>query len=205
MIEINLLEQIEYLIDKIISSPLILFVLFLLILIGSLCFAYNKRNDKKTRYVIIGIIFFSLLILSLRYFNPFLELTDGFIEKIIMLIYFPNIVVYMLILALSNILFIISLNSNLCKKIISTINMVLINFIFIIFLSEIAKNNIDIYQEITINSQKELLIILQLTTEIFTIYIISIFFTYIISKLYNLRNKLTREIIDIDTLEKDFS
>ena len=110
-----------------------------------------------------------------------------------------------MIILISNILLIRYFKSSIYKKLPTIINAIIIDFILINLLNGIKNNVFDIYQNITVDSDKELLMLLQLSTNTFSIYLLTMFLIFIIFSLFKLRDKKTKEIIDISTLEKDFN
>jgi hypothetical protein len=107
-------------------------------------------------------------------------------------ILFPNIVVYILIIATINI-FLISLllkdkinNKYVIPTFIAAIQ---IDFLAILTLNTISKNEIDIHSELTMYSDKDLLVLLQFTTELFMLWVIVMLLIMAINKLINIKNK----------------
>ena len=117
-------------------------------------------------------------------------------NNLIRTIYFPNYVVYILILITSNLVLIYSILNNemgYSYKISNYTLGISLDFIAILLFNVIIKNNINLTEEITINSNKDLLILLQLTTEIFTLWFIVICIIYVIKKLIMIKDKEYRK------------
>ena len=118
------------------------------------------------------------------------------IDKVFETIFFPNIVTYVLILVFINALLITLLLKNKVKevyKVITFIATVQIDFLAILTLNTITKNDINIYSELTLYSDKTLLVLLQFTTEIFVSWLIIMFMATIINNLISMKNKELRK------------
>ena len=182
MIQVSLFDQLEVMMSMIVSSPLnLLILLFISAIIALLIIDYKKKQKIIERIILISLI---------------LGLLDSFMNNLIRTIYFPNYVVYILILITSNLVLIYSILNNemgYSYKISNYTLGISLDFIAILLFNVIIKNNINLTEEITINSNKDLLILLQLTTEIFTLWFIVICIIYVIKKLIMIKDKEYRK------------
>ena len=188
MENVSFIDKLSILSDMILSSPL--FISFITILeIGLVVFLLFKRKRFKiNKWVVIGIWIAILLFLIIFYNKVFLNLLDNFINYIFNALYFPNLAVYSIILISSNIFFIIAIfNKKIDKnhKIINIVNAIVIDSLLIFIIDIISKNNIDVYEKLTVFSNNKLLVLLELSTGVFTSWVL-------LNLFYSLKLKLKK-------------
>ena len=192
MIQMSLLEQIIHLVEMIVSSPLTIFLLFIICGFIALLIAEIKSKEKIISKLLVYGFIISAIIVALIFNKPLFLLLDSFMNNLFQTILFPNIVVYILIIATINIFlisFLLKYKVN-NKYIIPTfIAAIQIDFLGILTLNTISKNEIDIYSELTMYSDKDLLVLLQFTTELFMLWIVVMVLILVISNLINIKNK----------------
>jgi hypothetical protein len=192
MIQMSLLEQIIHLVEMIVSSPLTIFLLFIVCGFITLLIVEIKSKEKMISKIIAYGFIISTIIVAMIFSKPLYMLSDSFMNNVFQTLLFPNVVVYILIiitinLSLIALLFKEKINS---KYLIPTfIAAIQIDFLGILTLNTINKNNIDIYSEITMYSDKDLLVLLQFTTEIFVLWVIVMTLIIAINKLITIKNK----------------
>lgn len=196
MIQMSLFEQLAYLVEMIVSSPLTIFLLFIICGFVALLIAEIKSKDKTISKILVYGFLTSTILVAFIYNKSILMLLDSFMDKVFETIFFPNIVTYVLILVFINALLITLLLKNKVKevyKVITFIATVQIDFLAILTLNTITKNDINIYSELTLYSDKTLLVLLQFTTEIFVSWLIIMFMATIINNLISMKNKELRK------------
>lgn len=196
MIQMSLFEQLAYLVEMIVSSPLTIFLLFIICGFVALLIAEIKSKDKTISKILVYGFLTSTILVAFIYNKSILMLLDSFMDKVFETIFFPNIVTYVLILVFINTLLITLLLKNKVKevyKVITFIATVQIDFLAILTLNTITKNDINIYSELTLYSDKTLLVLLQFTTEIFVSWLIIMFMATIINNLISMKNKELRK------------
>lgn len=186
MVPISLIEKLKTIFNVISSSSfffiaLIISIILLILVIISLK-KYKKVNTKL--FIIAWLVIVILLII--KYHAFILALSDSFIENIFMAIYFPNLAIFTIVIIVSNIsLFysIIKKDRDMIYRIIQIVSAILINFLFILILDTIVKNNIDVYSQTEIYQNNNLFVLLECSMAIFTVNIALTFIIYIIKKL----------------------
>ena len=196
MIQMSLFEQLAYLVEMIVSSPLTIFLLFIICGFVALLIAEIKSKDKTISKILVYGFLTSTILVAFIYNKSILMLLDSFMDKVFETIFFPNIVTYVLILVFINALLITLLLKNKVKeeyKVITFIATLQIDFLAILTLNTITKNDINIYSELTLYSDKTLLVLLQFTTEIFVSWLIIMFMATFINNLISMKNKELRK------------
>ena len=181
MDDLSLAQKTKVLTDMISSSPLFLFCSMLAIAVLIFFIICIKKNIKINKWIFIGVWILLALIVIIKYNSVVLGLIDNLFDSIFMALYFPNLTVYLVILAISNFFFIYSIfNRKLSKshKIINIINAIVIDVFLIIIIDIVSQNNINVYDELTVFSNRDLLVMLELNSAIFTSWILlNLFFS----------------------------
>lgn len=175
MNDFSLVEKLKILMNVILSSPL--FLVLLIVIAISLIFFIIKivTNKKINKWIFISIWLVFGLIIMINYNKLFINLIDNLFDSLFMALYFPDISIYLLLLLTSNFFFIYSfIDKKISKsyKIVNVINAFIIDLILIIVFDTVNKNNINIHDKLEIFSNSNLLVLLQLSTAIFTSWLL---------------------------------
>ena len=181
MINYSIGDKLKMLVEIIMSSPLFLCCF----MIGIAFFIYYiiaiYKNTKINKWVFVAIWTILLTILIIRYNKVVLSLFDNLFENIFMALYFPNLAVYIVVLFISNIMLIYSiLNRSICKsyKIVNVLSAFLTDIFLVLIVDIVNKNSINVYEQINVYTNSDLLVLLQLTTAVFVSWLlINLFIT----------------------------
>ena len=175
MNDFSLIEKIKILMDIIASSPLFLFCFMIGVAVLILFIICVKKEKKINKWIFISIWIALAIILIINYNSIVLNLIDSLFDSLFMALYFPNITVYISILLISNFSFIYSLiNKKIDKKfkIVNFLNALVLNLFLILIIDIVKNNSIDIYNQLSIYTNPNLLVLLQLNSAIFTSWIL---------------------------------
>lgn len=198
MIGLSIKEFINTLKNIVFSSPSsILFAIAgFIFLIAMVTNVRKKKSIGKTLYL-IGWIFIVTFLVT-KYNNYLTTLLDNLINNVFIQVFFPNLATYVIIIILSNIIYI---NSALKKdkknyeKIINTIFFVIVMFGMNYTLEEVIRDNVNIY-DVDIYSNQKILVLVQSTTIVFIVWQVFLISKKIITKLISLsNNKVEKDII----------
>ena len=188
MQDFSLIEKIKILMDIIVSSPLFLFC-FMIGIAVLIFFIISIKKDKKiNKWIFISIWIVLALILVINYNSVVFKLIDSLFDSLFMALYFPNITIYIIMLFTSNLFLIYSIFSKKVSKknkILNFINALIINLFLILIIDIVKRNGINVYDQLNIYSNSNLLVLLQLTSATFTSWIL-------ISLLLSAHNKLKK-------------
>lgn len=188
MNDVSLIDKIKTLMNIILSSPLFLFC-FMMGIAVLIFFIISLKKDKKiNKWIFISVWLILALIIIINYHSVVLKLIDNLFDALFMAIYFPNMTVYFSILFISNFFFIFSLFRKKIKKkfkIINFINALISDLFFILIIDIVKTNSIEIYNEISIYTNFNLMIIMQLNSAIFISWLL-------INLLISAHNKLKK-------------
>ena len=163
-------------------------ILFIILgIIFTLAMIINiKKNKKigKTLYIIGWIFIISFIII--RYNSYLSKIFDNLINQIFMQIFFPNLATYVILIIITNIIFLISINRKNIKnltKVINSIFFIVIMIMMVYTLEQIISNNINIYSTEEVYTNQNVLVLIESTTILFTIWTVILISKFIISKL----------------------
>lgn len=174
MINVSFLEKIKCFINIMNNnaSSIILFVVLILLTIA-LLITYKKNSKAvKISFVVIYILIAISTIVIFR--EQIWMLFDYLIENIIKNLLFPNLAVYMAILLIINVIVLLSIFSNKMKYYVKSINIVCFSisqlFLYLI-VKNIITNNINVYEKLSIYTNQELLVLVELSMHLFVVWI----------------------------------
>lgn len=170
MKEFSLVDKLEILMELISSSSLFLVfsmlsIFFLISLI--VCIITNKKINKWL-FIIIAILVGIILIVN--YGAVFITILNKILDSIFMALYFPSFSIYICMLIIANIAFIFSVFSKKqlkLRRIVNIIQVLMLDLFLILVIDVVSKNNINIYEPITLYSNQILLVLLQLSMGLF--------------------------------------
>ncbi|MDD2505537.1 MAG: hypothetical protein PHF21_04655 [Bacilli bacterium] len=176
MVEYTLLDKIKTVYNLIVDSPLFL-ILLLGIILMILDILFISKQDKKTKitYTITSLILIIFFMNS--YLESLLQIFDTIAKNIVAIIYFPSVLEYILVLLISIIILFVSIINKKIKKIIKHINifvLIINSFLFFLILDELAITNVDLTNKISIYTNSNLMMLLELSIIIFIIWIVGL-------------------------------
>ena len=175
VVDFSLIEKIRMLMKLISSSPFFLIAMILGILILTMLIIFTILNKKINKWIFVSICIVVGILLLINYGSIIIKILDVIIDSAFMALYFPNLPIYISVLLISNIFFIISMFSKKqvkSKKIVNIINSIILDFLLILIIDVVSKNNINIYEEINLYTNSTLLVLLELSMGIFTSWIL---------------------------------
>lgn len=189
------------------SPSSVLFIIIGIIFAASMIINIKNKNKNSKIISILGWLFVISFII-IRYISYLNKLFDNLINNIFMQIFFPNLATYIIIILITNIIFlytVLSKNIKNSSKIFNIIFYTIITILMFYTLEQIIVNDVNIYQFDTVYSNSNLTTLVQCTTLLFTLWIIIIINKLIINKLItksinNIKDQ-TKDDIDNDDIE----
>ena len=172
---ISIWKMLETVANLILSSPFFIITLVVGILLLALMIYSIIKNKKMSKGLSIVVWIFLILFILIRYNNYLYSLFDNLINNIFVQIFFPNLATYiiMLISTITIMVYtIIKKSSPRFLKIMNVLFSFLIIFLFILTLDKIVNLNVNIYEQLTVFSDKELLILIELSMLIFVVWVL---------------------------------
>lgn len=175
MINVSLGEKIKYFIDMISDNVNTLYIMGILLVLTLLVLVVYRKNNRLVKGIFIGLYFLIIISLIVIYHQPLISLFDYLVENIVANLLFPNLAIYALILLIINIIVIASLLSNKVKYYIKSINIVYFGitqlFLYLI-IDNVIRNDINVYEKLSIYTNQDLLILIELSMQLFVVWII---------------------------------
>lgn len=176
MVEYSLLDKIKTVFNLIVDSPLFLILLLgIVLMIVDILFISTK--DRKTKIIYTIVSFIMIFFFMNSYLDSLLKIFDTIIKNVVAIIYFPTVLEYILMLLISIIILLVSIFSKKMNKAIKRINaFVLItnSFLFFLILDEIASSEVDLSNKISIYTNSNLMMLLELSIIIFVVWIVGL-------------------------------
>ena len=175
MNDFSLVEKLEILVNIIVSSPLFLFCCMVGIAVLILFIICTKKEKKINKWVFISIWIVLGIILLINYNSIIFNIIDKLFDSIFMALYFPSLSIYITIVVFSNFSCISSFFSNKYDKkhkIINFIYCLIVNIFLVLIIDIVKSNNINIYDEINMYTNSNLLVLLELTSAAFVSWVL---------------------------------
>ncbi len=213
MVQASLLEQLNIFWNILISNKYIWIILGIalgLVLLLSLGNKFHNKKITKILYILIYVTLFGTLIGLFH--TEILELYDYLVNNIFLFLFFPNLAVYALVLLIVNIIIIKSTFSK-DYKVVKGLNIVffiVFNIIFYLIIDNIVKNNINVYEQLNVYTNNNLLVLIELSMKLFVVWLLllgiikvskSIAYSISLSKATN-KNLIKVETINNKELER---
>lgn len=175
MNDVSLIEKLKALMNIIVSTPLFLFCFMMGVAVLILFIISIKKEKKVNKWIFISIWLVLAIIILVNYYSVVLKIIDNLFDALFMSIYFPNITVYFMMLFISNFFFVFSLfRKKISKKfkLINFINALIVDLFLILIMDTVTTNSIDIYDKISMYTNFNVMILMQLNSAIFLSWIL---------------------------------
>lgn len=200
----SLFEKIGILFSIIKTSPLFIISFIIGIILITMMFL-DLKTTKKIREKLLIIIWISVMtFIGIRYCNYLIKISDNLVEEIFTAIYFPNLAIYTIIIITVNIALIIGLlkkKMTTSYKVANVFTTVVIDFLFILILETIIKNKIDVYETLSVYSNKDLLTLIELSSGMYTAWLFVIALIRIVEKSLPKEKIIQEEIKESEKIE----
>lgn len=200
---IELPEKMKILIDLILEYKILVIMVMLILIFTFLLI--NKTIDKKKYIKLIGISFLIGLVITIVINVESLRVTlDNIINNVFTDIYFPSIEVYIFILSVMLIAIVntfVNKDMSNAYKINNTVIFFTLVFLLISFLLTISDNSIDIFDKTSIYTNVNCLVLLQLSTTVFIVWLLISLLIYTINsiiKRLSVKEKITIEPVKVE-------
>ena len=175
MEKLSFFDKLKVLLDVSLSSKLFLLVIAFIIFIGVVFYTTNKKNYKTTRTIYLVCMLFIVVFLIMSYYSSIGKLIDNLMNNIFILIYFPNLAVYVAALIISNVILLVSIFNYKVSKLIKNINITvycILSYILALILSLISKYNLDVFSNESVYQNKSAQALIELSSVIFIVWIL---------------------------------
>lgn len=175
MSKLSFLDKLRILFDLSKSSILYLIILIALISLGIVLISNNRKNEKRNKTIYISISVFILFTLIIMYHFSLGNMFQYMMENFFIVLYFPNLAIYLAALIATNIILWISIFSYKSSKQIKTLNTIvyiIMNYLLALLLNVINKNNLDIFTKKSVYTNENATALIELSSTLFFTWII---------------------------------
>ena len=175
MSKMSFMDKLSVLLNVSLSSKLFIALFILLIVIGIVLIKNNNNDVQKNKkiYLVITIFISALVIFT---FNTSLaKMFDYMMNNFFIIIYFPNIAIYLAAIIATNIILFVSIFSNKTSKVIKNINIIvytLINYFLVLLLFTVNKSGLDLFSQSSIYQNESATALIELTSIVFIVWVI---------------------------------
>ena len=174
MSKMTFMDKLSVLLNVSLSSKLFIGLFILLIIIGIVLIKNNNNeNNNKKIYLMITIFISALVIFT---FNTSLaKMFDYMMNNFFIIIYFPNIAIYLAAIIATNIILFVSIFSNKTSKVIKNINVIVytfINYLLVLLLFTVNKSGLDLFNQSSIYQNESATALIELTSIVFIVWVI---------------------------------
>ncbi len=168
--QLSFFEKLQVLFSNILAHPLFLIIL----LVPVVLLLLKGKHGKK---IFIGVYLLVIIFVLFIGNNVIFELFDNMMDGLFMTLYFPNFITLFVVVVLCSIIALVSFFDKKMYKINKIINITgfaFVQFMFVLILTTVRSNNINIYADNALYSNSDVLTLMQLLMGIFALQIISI-------------------------------
>lgn len=208
MSPLSLITKLQTVFDFITSRNLYLMILVVLVFLTIIFITTDGSNRKQSKntYIILYLAFFAFI--GIQYGESIVTVLDYAVNEIFYTYYFPNIVIYLIMLIVTNVILwktIFSEKNDKKLKIINSCAFSIIVYLFILGISAINNLNLDIFNITELYSSNQVRSILELSMLIFTFWIVLLVIYHLIKKFQYKHNIIKTEEFTNYNIINDFN
>lgn len=203
MNEISILEKIKVIFEITKSNAFYPIIILFLVFISFLFITTNKNNAKESKKTYSLLYLIAITIILVKYASSLSTMFDYMMNQLFVVFYFPNIAVYLGAIITTNIVMWISMFSTKTKTSIKVINSIVfsvLHYLFILVLSIITKENINVFAQKELYQNANIHALIEFSSNIFLLWI-SFLIIYKIIKTYLENKKETKILKEAVTVE----
>lgn len=202
MTKMSIMDKLQVLLEVSKSSKVFIIVIISLLFLAYMFMTINKKNMKSSK--ITYLITYAIIIASLlfTYKDSLKNMFDYLVNNLFIIIYFPNLAIYLTAIIITNIIIWISLFKTNVSKIIKNINIIVycvMTYLLILILNIINVNNLDVFTQSSVYSNNESLALIELSSTIFLTWI-SFLIVYLIIRRFQKNNENQKTVVKEKTI-----
>lgn len=191
MTQTTILDKLKIIFEVSKSSKLFIGVIIFIILLALVALTTTRKNAKRGKFI-YGLAYATVLVAILVLYHDSLgKMFDYMMNNFFIVLYFPNIAVYLAAIIIANIILLVSVFGFKTPKLVKTINVIvyaIIHYLLALVLNVITKNDLDIFSQISIYGNAEAQAIIEFSSAIFMVWIVFLILYKMIRK-YQLKGK----------------
>ena len=207
MSPLSLITKLQTVFDLITSRNLYLMILAIIVFLTIIFITTNGSNRKQSKRTYIIIYLAAFIFVAVQYGSSFMTLVDYAINEVFITYYFPNIVIYLIMLIITNVVLFKTIFSNKADfklKVINSTAFALIMYLFILAIAQITNLELDVFNITELYSSNEVRSLLELSMFIFVFWMAVLGIYYLIRKYQYKHNLITVESFTNYNIIHDF-
>ena len=207
MKDLSLITKLQTVFDLITSRNLYLMILVLIVFLTILFITTNGSNRKQSKKAYILLYLAGFIFIAFQYGGSILTLIDYAINEVFITYYFPNIVIYLIMLITTNVILwktIFNDKVNFKLKVINSTAFAIIMYLFILAVSSINNLNLDVFNITELYSSNQVRSLLELSMFIFVFWVVVILIYYLIRRYQYKHNLIQVESFTNYNIINDF-
>ena len=175
MSKLSFTDKIDVLVEVSKSSKLFILVIGFLLFLGIVFLTSNKRNQKRTKMIYLVSVVFVIVFMIVTYHASLSSMFDYMMNNFFIVVYFPNLAIYLFAIIVTNIIMWISLFNYKTSPIIKKVNIliyIIINYLLCLLLYTININKLDVFTQSSVYGNKNAAALIDLSSTIFLVWII---------------------------------
>ena len=207
MKDLSLITKLQTVFDLITSRNLYLMILVLLVFLTIIFITTNGSNRKQSKKAYILLYLAGFIFIAFQYSGSILTLIDYAINEVFITYYFPNIVIYLIMLIITNVILwktIFNDKVNFKLKVINSIAFAIIMYLFILAVSSINNLNLNVFNITELYSSNQVRSLLELSMFIFVFWVVVLLIYYLIRKYQYKHNLIQVESFTNYNIINDF-
>lgn len=208
MSPLSLITKLQTVFDLITSKNLYLMILALIVILTIIFITTNGSNRKQSKKTYILLYLAGFIFIAFQYGSSFMTLLDYAINEVFITYYFPNIVIYLLMLIITNVVLFKTIFSNKADfklKVINSSAFAIIMYLFILAISQVNSLDLDVFNITELYSSNAVRSLLELSMFIFVFWMVVLGIYYLIRKYQYKHNLIQVESFTNYNIIHDFA
>ncbi len=205
--QLSLITKLQTVFNLVTSKNLYLMILVLLIFLTIIFITTNGSNRKQSKRTYILLYLAAFIFIAVQYGSSFTTLVDYAINEVFITYYFPNIVIYLIMLIITNIVLLKTIFSNKVEfklKVINGIAFAIIMYLFILAISQVNNLDLDVFNITELYSSNTVRSLLELSMFVFVFWLVVLGVYYLIRKYQYKHNLIQVETVTNYNIIRDF-
>lgn len=173
MMKMSFIDKINILINIVSSSKKYVLIFFILLLI---CYILTTKKNKAKHTKRIAFIIYTLIIgmILYNYRNNLSNMLDYMMNNFFIIIYFPNLAIYLAAIITTNIILLISVFNSKIPKFLRNINVSVyctMMYFLVLILNIIKDNNLDVFTQSSVYGNQNAQALIELSSSVFVVWL----------------------------------
>ncbi len=197
-------EKLQMIWEIISSSPLYTIALIIIVFLIYLFATTNNKNKKQSKKAYIFLYIAAFIFFAVQYGGSAAHLVEYAMNQMFIGYYFPNIMLYLLMFIIANVILWKTLFSSNTPKLLKVVNSSVFGillYLFVLVLSLINQLQLDVFNLEELYNSNQVRSLLELSMMIFVIWV-AVLVVYKIIRKYQLRHKSPTPVLEPTALKK---